>query len=76
MAAILAILGVWFASNLAIFAFILWQRSPHFRQRVFRLTFGAFVPGERKQSYVQRRPQASGPRPSPTGPDQTSQARR
>jgi hypothetical protein len=55
MTAILAILGVWFASNLAIFAFILWQRSPHFRQRVFRLTLGAFVAGERKQIRVRRR---------------------
>jgi hypothetical protein len=55
MTAILAILGVWFASNLAIFAFILWQRSPQFRQRVFRLTIGAFMPGERKQVRVRRR---------------------
>jgi hypothetical protein len=55
MKAILAILSVWFASNLAIFAFILWQRSPHFRQRVFRLTLGAFVPSERKQVRVHRR---------------------
>jgi hypothetical protein len=55
MKVILAMLGVWFASNLAIFAFILWQRSPHFRHRVFRLTFGAFVPGERKQVQVRRR---------------------
>jgi hypothetical protein len=52
MKAILAILGVWFASNLALFAFILWQRSPHFRQRVFRLTLGAFMPGESKQAHV------------------------
>jgi hypothetical protein len=36
------------ASNLAIFAFILWQRSPHFRHRVFRLTLGAFAPNERR----------------------------
>jgi hypothetical protein len=55
MTAILAILGVWFASNLAIFAFILWQRSPHFRQRVFRLTLSAFVPVERKQAHGHRR---------------------
>jgi hypothetical protein len=59
MKTILAILSVWFASNLAIFAFILWQRSPHFRRRVFRLTFGAFMPGQRKRSSaVHRRPQA------------------
>jgi hypothetical protein len=54
MTTILAILGGWFASNLAIFTFILWQRSSHFRQRVFR-SFGAFVPGERKQVHVHRR---------------------
>jgi len=55
MTTILAIMGVWFASNLAIFAFILWQRSPRFRRRVFRLTLGDFVPGERKQVHVHRR---------------------
>jgi hypothetical protein len=49
MAIALTILGVWFALNVAIFAFILWQRSPHFRHRVFRLTFGAFTPSERGQ---------------------------
>ena len=55
MKAISAMLGVWFASNLAFFAFVLWQRSPRFRHRVCRLTFGAFVPGERKQAHVYRR---------------------
>jgi hypothetical protein len=52
MMVILEILGIWFALNLAIFAFILWQRSPHFRHRMFRLTLGAFVPGERKQAHA------------------------
>ena len=52
MKAILAILGVWFASNLAIFAFILWQRSPHFRHRVFRLTLGAFTPNDCRRAHA------------------------
>jgi hypothetical protein len=52
MTTMLTILGIWFALNLAIFAFILWQRSPHFRHRMFRLTLGAFVPGERKQAHA------------------------
>jgi hypothetical protein len=52
MMVILEMLGIWFALNLAIFAFILWQRSPHFRHRMFRLTLGAFVPGERKQAHA------------------------
>jgi hypothetical protein len=52
MMVILVILAIWFALNLAIFAFILWQRSPHFRHRVFRLTLGAFVPNERKQAHA------------------------
>jgi hypothetical protein len=50
MMVILEMLGIWLALNLAIFAFILWQRSPHFRHRLFRLTLGAFIPGERKQA--------------------------
>jgi hypothetical protein len=36
---ILKILGVWFALNLAIPAFIIYQRSPHLRHRLFRLTY-------------------------------------
>jgi hypothetical protein len=52
MMVILEMLGIWLALNLAIFAFILWQRSPHFRHRVFRLTLGAFVPGEREQVHA------------------------
>ena len=52
MMVILEMLGIWLALNLAIFTFILWQRSPHFRHRVFRLTLGAFVPGQRKQVHA------------------------
>jgi len=38
------IVAIWLGLNLAIPAFILWQRSPYFRHRVFRLTLGAFAP--------------------------------
>ena len=38
MQILIAIVAIWFALNLAIFAFVLWQRSPHFRYRVSRLT--------------------------------------
>jgi hypothetical protein len=44
MLTLIAIVAIWFGLNLAIFAFILWQRSPHFRHRVWRLTFGVFAP--------------------------------
>ena len=43
MTTILKILGVWFALNLAIPAFIIYQRSPHLRHRLFRLTLGWFA---------------------------------
>jgi hypothetical protein len=42
MQTLIAIAAIWFGLNLAIFAFILWQRSPHFRRRVSRL--GVFAP--------------------------------
>jgi hypothetical protein len=42
---LVAIVAIWCGLNLAIFAFILWQRSPHFRHRVWRLTLGALRPG-------------------------------
>jgi hypothetical protein len=41
---ILIAIAIWFGLNLAIFAFILWQRSPHFRHRVSRAIFGVFAP--------------------------------
>jgi hypothetical protein len=48
MMLILKIVGVWFALNLAIPAFIYYQRSPHLRRRLFRLTLGLFAfPHER-----------------------------
>jgi hypothetical protein len=48
MTTFLTILGIWFGLNLVIPAFILWQRSPHFRQRLFRLTLGVFAPKQTK----------------------------
>jgi hypothetical protein len=44
MQILIAIVAIWFGLNLAIFAFILWQRSPHFRDRVSRGTLGVFAP--------------------------------
>jgi hypothetical protein len=44
MLTLIAIVAIWSGLNLAIFAFILWQRSPHFRHRVWRLTLGVFAP--------------------------------
>jgi hypothetical protein len=44
MQILIAIVAIWFGLNLAIFSFILWQRSPHFRHRVSRLTLGVFAP--------------------------------
>jgi hypothetical protein len=53
MRALLEIVGIWFSVNLAIFAFILWQRSPHFRHRIFRLTLGAFSwPSDRRLAHA------------------------
>jgi hypothetical protein len=54
MRTFLEVIGIWFALNLAIFAFILWQRSPHFRHRVFfRLTLGVFSsPADRRLAHV------------------------
>ena len=40
MQSFIAIVAIWLGLNLAIFAFILWQRSPHFRHHVSRLTLG------------------------------------
>jgi hypothetical protein len=44
MQTLIAIAAIWFGLNLAIVAFILWQRSPHFRRRVSRLTLGVLAP--------------------------------
>jgi hypothetical protein len=48
----LKIVGVWFALNLAIPAFILYQRSPHFRHRLFRFTLGLASPANRRLAHV------------------------
>jgi hypothetical protein len=43
MTILFKILGIWFALNLAMAALIFYQRSPHLRHRLFRLTLGAFA---------------------------------
>jgi hypothetical protein len=43
MRILIDIIAIWLVLNLAIPAFIVWQRSPHFRHRMFRLTSGAFA---------------------------------
>jgi hypothetical protein len=49
----LKIVGIWFALDLAIPAFIVYQRSPHFRHRLFRLTLGGLArPTERRLAHV------------------------
>jgi hypothetical protein len=52
MVTLLYVLGIWFALNLAMPAFILYQRSPTFRHRMFRLTFGVFSRSERQLVHV------------------------
>jgi hypothetical protein len=44
MQILIAIAAIWFGLNLAIFAFILWQRSPHFRHRVSIAIFRVLAP--------------------------------
>jgi hypothetical protein len=47
------LIEIWLALNLAIPAFIAWQRSPHFRHRVFRWTIGGLTPPrERRLAHV------------------------
>jgi hypothetical protein len=43
MSVLAKIIGIWLALNLAIPAFIFYQRSPHLRHRMFRLTLGLFA---------------------------------
>ena len=53
MSTLLELIGIWFASNLAIPPFIIYQRSPHLRHQLFRLTLGWFsVPRELKLVHV------------------------
>jgi hypothetical protein len=43
------IIEIWVALNFAIPAFILYQRSPHFRHRLFRWTIGILTPPRERQ---------------------------
>jgi hypothetical protein len=46
-------LEVWLTLNLAIPAFIIWQRSPHFRHQLFRWTMGGLTsPHERLHAHL------------------------
>jgi hypothetical protein len=49
MSVFLKILGNWVALNLAISAFIIYQRSPHLRHRLFRLPLGLFAFPHKRQ---------------------------
>jgi hypothetical protein len=54
MSIVAKILGIWFALNLAIPAFIIYQRSPHLRHRLFWRTLGVLaMPHERQLSVGQ-----------------------
>jgi hypothetical protein len=49
MSIVLKIVGIWFGLNLAIPAFIIYQRSPHLRHRLFRITLRLFVPPHQRR---------------------------
>jgi hypothetical protein len=52
MSTLQRVIGIWFALNVAIPAFIIYQRSPRLR-RLFRLTLGGFsVSRERRLVHV------------------------
>jgi hypothetical protein len=46
---IIDVIGMWVALNLALPAFLLFQRSPHFRHQLFHWTVGALMPAPREQ---------------------------
>jgi hypothetical protein len=53
MTVVVEIITVWFGLNLLIPAFIYYQRTPSFRHRVFRTTFGLFAfPSERRLAHT------------------------
>jgi hypothetical protein len=53
MTILLKLLAIWFGLNLVIPAFIYYQRTPSFRHRLFRATFGLFVlPSERRRAHA------------------------
>ena len=49
MPRLITVIEIWVALNLAIPALIAWQRSPHFRHRVFRWTIGGLTPLRERQ---------------------------
>ena len=53
MTSLFKFVGIWFGLNLAIFAFIYYQRTPGFRHRLFRLTLGFLCfPSERRSAHT------------------------
>jgi hypothetical protein len=49
MPRLITFIEIWVALNFAIPAFILYQRSPHFRHRLFRWTIGGLTPPRERQ---------------------------
>jgi hypothetical protein len=53
MTIVMKIAAVWFGLNLLVPAFIYYQRTPSFRHRVFRATFGLTAfPSERRLAHA------------------------
>jgi hypothetical protein len=53
MMTFLGIVVVWTGLNIGLFGFILYQRSPNFRHRLFRATTGLFAfPSERRLAHA------------------------
>jgi hypothetical protein len=44
MQILIIMVAIWVGLNLAVFAFILWQRSPHFRHHVSKAILSVFAP--------------------------------
>jgi hypothetical protein len=49
MTILLNLNGIWLLVNLAVPAWLLWRRSPHFRHRVYHLTIGSLSPSRERE---------------------------
>jgi hypothetical protein len=49
MPRLITVVEIWVALSFAIPAFILYQRSPRFRHRLFRWTMGGLTPPRERQ---------------------------
>jgi hypothetical protein len=45
----LQVIAIWGALSIALTAFIIFQRSPHFRHQLFRWTIAGFTPPRERQ---------------------------